>query len=677
MLFAQEKFTLEDFRISLEQITSAPQHIWVNSGYSTVQPRRHSVMGVDEFFSPPFAAKNFHFSVEVQADTFLIKDIGSFGKGDVGLLYAGGAWYPHKIIRRGTYHHLKNDRLLSLRVISELLPLYGQSGFLLKIRMTNRGQDKIRLNLLPKLMPGNPTFVPLDNWSYGQPKADTLEIVKSSDYIWKTDKTQIGLFQENTQPELEPGGTSTSYFIVLLAAANAELPERCNAQQLEHHAEDTWAKRLAKYTRNIPALESDIEGLQAYYERSILSGLICIWENPDFKVNPHLTTSGMDGGAMCTYLWDSAGYAPNLVTCMLDSAVIDIAKQMVNIDLEKHYAFSPGGAGVGVRYAYSPNVFTGLVSSISKFLGPDQFLFDAAKTLILNDEKNQDKSTHLIDYGLQKNLLEMRGAGWEHFVVSPNAERVWCLNELAEMGEYLHQNPKELKEWKKQADCIKQSVRKELWDNDIGWWKSVYPNGFSDHVYSIQAFDALPTSVCDSAMTDALISHIRRGAFLGDYGISSVSAEDDLHYEVVDTDWSGGGAFTGDGPQLALDLYEIDRPEIAWDVLKRHFWMGKQLLYYPQEHYADKPSSPSHKRANVVAGLCGAEAVLFGLIGFQPEYNGQLWIHPHPAREGFINVRGFRYKENTIDVELARDHFSVKKNNVLLYKGIPKKMRIL
>ena len=170
---------------------------------------------------------------------------------------------------------------------------------------------------------------------------------------------------------------------------------------------------------------------------------------------------------------------------------------------------------------------------------------------------------------------------------------------------------------------------------------------------------------------------LRDGAFLGDFGVTSISAEDSLHYEVLDTDWSGGGAYTGDGPQLALTLYEIDRAELAWDVLKRHFWMGAHLIYYPQEHYVDKPMVPAHKRANVVAGLSGAEAILFGLIGFQPQYDGQLWINPHPVSEGFIKVQGLTYKDNSFDIELASDKLIVIRNNTVLFEGSPGKMRIL
>jgi len=674
---AQGKYSLQDFALSLHAVSSSPEHIWVNSGYSTVQPTFDTVMGVGEFYSPPFAAKDLRLQIEVQGDTLRIPDTGSRGKGDVGLLYAGGTWFPHKVVRKGTYHHLKNGRLVSLAVVSELIPLYEQHGFVEKILLTNRSPQTVRVSLSVRLDPGHPTLVPLSQWGYGQPKAKAGTLDQVSPSLWKTAEMQIGLLEQNTRMELSAGGSSTAYVAVMLVPVDREFSLRWDGRQMEEKTIAAWNQRLARYTKNIPILNSTIAGLESYYKRAVLSGLVCIWENNQFKVNPHLATSGMDGGGLCCYLWDSGGYAPHMVTCMLDSAIIPIARQMVAIDLEHYYAFTPGGEGVGVRYSYSPNVFMHLVSSIARFLRPDEQLLTAAKELILGDELKQDPRTHLIDYGKQVNLLEMRGAGYEHFVVSPNAERVWCLNELADWGEVLGWNPAQRREWREKAELIRRSLRRELWDEKVRWWRSVYPDGYVDHVYSIQCFDALPTGVCSEAMIDAMLSHLRPGAFLGDYGVTSVSAEDEVHYEIVDTDWSGGGAYTGDGPQLALVLYQQNRPELAWEVLKRHFWMGQHLLYYPQEHFCDKPTSPGHKRANVVAGLTGAEAILFGLIGLQATSDGQLWIHPHPVKEGLIKIQGFGCRNNRIDVELAPNRLVLIKNDRLLYEGAVKKMRVM
>ena len=54
--------------------------------------------------------------------------------------------------------------------------------------------------------------------------------------------------------------------------------------------------------------------------------------------------------------------------------------------------------------------------------------------------------------------------------------------------------------------------------------------------------------------------------------------------------------------------------------LKTAFLDGKAFIYYPQEHFSDKPISPEHKRANEVSGEEQKQS--FWTIGFQSEYDG-------------------------------------------------------
>jgi hypothetical protein len=271
----------------------------------------------------------------------------------------------------------------------------------------------------------------------------------------------------------------------------------------------------------------------------------------------------------------------------------------------------------------------------------------------------------------------MQGAGYEHFVVSPNAERSLCLKQLAEMGKQAGVTTAEIDDWNEQGDKIIEAVRKELWDKDKQWFASTYPDGFKDYVHTIQVFDAMGAGACTPEMEKVLISELNDKGYLGIYGVAAVAKSDQKHYEVLDTDWSGGGSYIGDGPQLALTLYHRGYPKEGWDVLRRHFWMGRHFPYYPQEHFCDRPMAPSHKRANEFAGLCGAEAILFGLIGFQPQYDGTLFINPQITVDGTINVNGFVYRNNTFDVKVSRSALLVRKNGETIYEGAAKRVRIL
>jgi hypothetical protein len=671
---AAEKFKLEDFSIQLEQVTSSPSHVWVSSGYTTVNPNYPTVTGVNDFFSPPFAARKFNLRVNLWADSHFIPDNGSYGKGDVGMLYAGGIWYPHKIVRYGTYHHLTGDKLISLHLTSELIPLIGQSGFMEKIIIRNRAETSVEIKAASKLAPGNPDIIPLNKWEFSPPQSETNNADSTGTDVWSNGVVKMRLYTENETLRLAPGETAVSVATVIVDKNKANLPETVNAKQLETATVDAWKKRLDTYTKNIPVLSSNIDGLNDYYKRSLISGLVCIWENPAFALNPFFATSGVDGGGICTYLWDNAGYAPNTVSMMFGPQMIEIARKMVEIDLEKYYAYSLDGSGIGVRYSYSPWSFTTLMSSIFKFSGPQKDLFEYNKKLILNDERRKN-SNNLIDYGFQHNLLEMRGAGWEHIVASPNAERSWCLRQLADMGEMVGVKNTETNVWREQADDVITAVREKLWDEDKQWFASIYPNGYKDYVHSIQIFDALWAGACTPEMEKVVVGELRDGAYLGSHGVSSISKTDSVHFEVVDTDWSGGGAYSGDSPQVAMTMYDKGYPEVGWNVLKRVFWMGQNLLYYPQEHFVDRPMAPVNKRANNAAGLTGVEAILFGVLGIQPTYGGELYIHSQLS-EGNINIRDFVFKQNHFDVEATTTHLTVKRNGEVIYDGVPKQVKI-
>ncbi len=253
----------------------------------------------------------------------------------------------------------------------------------------------------------------------------------------------------------------------------------------------------------------------------------------------------------------------------------------------------------------------------------------------------------------------MRGVGYEHIVASPNAERAWSLRHLADLADLAQDADAPTAAWRTRADQIIESVRTTLWDDERGWFKALYPDGYEELVYSVQIFDALRAGACTPAMTDELLTHLHDGAFLGAYGVHSVSQADSRHFELNDPDWSGGGAFSGEGPQLALTLFEQGFPELAVDVLQRHFWLGQHLPYIPQEHYADRPMAPPHKRANISAGLAGAEAILHGLVGLQPQLDGTLWLDPQLVGDGALEVAGYGFRGHRVDVALSESALTV------------------
>lgn len=97
-------FRLEDFSMDLRKCTAPWKYIWVNSGFSTCALRKETVTEAQGLYAPPFAAPDTALSFSLEADGHSIEDTGNKGKGDCGLLFAGGTWLPDRIARKGTYH---------------------------------------------------------------------------------------------------------------------------------------------------------------------------------------------------------------------------------------------------------------------------------------------------------------------------------------------------------------------------------------------------------------------------------------------------------------------------------------------------------------------------------------------------------------------------------------------
>ncbi|MER5915391.1 hypothetical protein ABT124_34360 [Streptomyces sp. NPDC001982] len=635
--------------------------LWTSSGWSTTALAQGTVCGVGACYAPPYAAPQARLAVVLEADHIRITDTGAPGMHGTGLLPAGGTWRLDGIERHGTYHRRHEGRLVSLQVRSELTPLHGRPGYALRVAVRNRADRELTLRLLPELTAGPVGEVPLGAWGWMPPEPETAA------------QSPVALVHGPLEVALGPVDEAVFELAVLLDGAGpGGSPGELTAQ-----SRTLTSRRAARALARVPRLTTDVPGLDAYYRRSLASGLVCLWDNPAFATVPFPATSGIDGGALCAYAWDTGGYAPHTLALLLGRGVADVLEAMVKADLTDHYAIAPDGSGTGVAYAYSGWSLMTLAHAAACH---DGIAPDLVARLHEAEAQLADRfpaAGELRDYGAQHNLLEMRSTGWEHVVASPNAERAWSLDLLAELAE-ASGAPVPAAPLRARAHRILKAVAEELWDAEAGWFRSRYPDGHTELAYSVQAFDALRAGACTPAMADALLTHLRDGAFLGPYGVSSVSAEDRLHYELGDIDWSGGGSYTGEAPQLALTLWERGEPRLAWDVLRRVLWMGEHFPYYPQDHYCDRPAAPPRgRRANVIAGLTGAEAVLLGLTGLRPQVEGALDVSPPAWLPGELELRGLRYRGHEIDLRLSTDACEASVDGRVIHTGAPAPLRIL
>lgn len=651
-------YQTSDFDFELRR--SGAEVLWTTSGWSTAAAVPLTVCGVGACFAPPYAAPRDRLAVVLEADGVRIEDTGTHGMHSIVLLSQGGTWRLDGIERRGNYHRRHAGGAVSLEVRSELTPLHGHPGYALRITVRNRSGRALTLNVLPELTTGPVGQVPLDAWGWMQPEPDAAG---------------GGAVLRHGELTATPGPGDEAVFelaVLLDGSRPAGTPgEWAQASRA------CVARRTSAALERIPRLETDIPGLEEYYRRSLASGLVSLWDNPAFAVTPFPATSGIDGGALCAYAWDTGGYAPHTLSLMLGSRVADVLEAMLKADLTDHYAIAPDGSGTGVAYAYSAwsLVMLAYAAACHDGIGPG-----LVARLHETETQLADRFAavgELRDYGAQENLLEMRTSGWEHVVASPNAERAWSLDLLAELSEATGA-PVVPGPLRAQAGRIREAVARELWDVEAGWFRSRYPDGHTELAYSIQGYDALRAGACTPPMTEALLGHLRDGAFLGPYGVSSVSGEDRLHYELGDMDWSGGGAYTGEAPQLAQTLWEQGEPRRAWDVLRRVLWLGELFPYFPQEHSCERPAAPPrNRRANIIAGLTGVEAVLCGLAGLRPGVGGTLDLTPPDWLPGRLVLRGLHFRGHEIDLELAPGRCEISLDGRIIHAGAPTPLRIV
>ena len=657
-------YSLDDFDIELERVVPNAS-VWASSGWTTVTFLSKTVCGVGAFFGPPLAAPDASLTVMFDVEEQPLLDHAHPELAN-HLLSQGGQWRPGRITRNGTYHRYAEGRLISFRVETHLVPCREGTGYLLTIAVRNRGDQALPLRLRPTFAAGGLRHLPPNEWHFDTPNPGRRaeQLGPSS---WGNDEAVATLTLDLASRPLAPGEEQVSY----LAVAMEPQPRAVQVKRLSDLAQPTgtwWQDTLARHLDQVPTLFSDIPGLEPYYRRSLMSGLVCLWDSPAFLTSPFLSTGGLDGGNMCAYIWDVCGYAPNMVTMLLGSSARQTVDVLAAIDFKQHYAATLDGSGVGVAYAYSAWALICLIQSLSACQGIDAALVERAFDVFEDAHARYSLDGELLDFGDQENLLEMRTAGWEHVVPSPNAERAWCLHALADLAD-IYGASLDTKDLRRRASLIREAVQRELWDEKAGWFRCRYPDGHSELIYSVQVFDVIRAGCCTSEMAAALVSHIRDGAFLDNYGVSSVSCEDEIHYEVGDPDWSGSGAYEGEATTLALTLWEQRRGTLAWDVLRRLFWMGEQLPYFPQEHYCHRPDVPKHKRMNVIAGLAGAEAILFGLMGLVITPDGRLLFDPQQSVDGNIELRDFRFRDHSIDIDLGPERCRVAVDGKWVHEG--------
>jgi hypothetical protein len=618
------------------------------------------VLSFRGLYAPPYASSDFALEGRVGGE---IVATGRY------------IWYPFAAERQG---EVAGTRIAS---VTTLCP--GRRAALLSITFENRTAESKALPLQFTVRGG------LDyvrEWEFGKPNAvketsvaaETNRLIKSNDagaIVIGADFRRLRWEPWSshwvTQIRLRPKETQTHHMCVAIgdpiAAADDCRAALADPERTMQDARRRWSERVAGLFARLPRLEASDKWLEAYYNRSLLHLLLNQWQVPEFLLHPYYSTGSINGGCVCSYLWDF-GEAWEVLPLYDPAADREHIKRFLSIDLTSHFAFSPiTGEAFGPWYPVNQEKIIRSIYYYVLFTGDTPFLTDkvGGKTILdwviyqamVGDDRNHPVA--LIDYGNGNHHLELRGKyRYDNYLPDLNGRRydnyvaAYHLSVLAgHPAPYLLERAAELKRLLKDA----------MWSPEHKWFFHLAPDLSKQLRYTIQMFKLIGSDVLDREEEEGLVGHINEHEFLSAYGMHSMSKLDEA-YDQVDIDNGGGGSYVSFPPQIAERLYRAGHPDVAADILHRILWLGERLPYWGDSQVAnamdyrrDTPLQCS------IGAAAGAQAIIFGMFGVGVTPDGDIAIDPQPpAWSPEIRLSGLTLRGCTMDISANRRSYEVR-----------------
>lgn len=642
---------------------------------SSLRTPEYSVAATDCFQGCPYTDTGFHLDVITNGETVKPK---------------GWVWLPNAMKRFGETNEFKMETVVAV--------VPKKRRFVMKVTYFNKLSKPLQMPFQIEYT-ANPRYE--DNWDFLGPQAVKIKDLKTKEvkngvYVESdtaqaviTTSQEVELFElaRLLQGEItiKPQGEKVVYITCELGKS-VEKDLSITEDGYEALLDSSFEWFLSESQRiydNLPRLSSDNPKLDNLYYRSLVTYILCRWENPDLCAVPYFSTGSINGACMCSYLWDYCGglmLHPIYDTYGNKKQLLAYLKN----DLTTSYALNPVTAGkVGPWYQVNQEKIICMVYYHVLFTGEKEFLNAKVegKTVIewmkhyayACDQGEENNS--LFDYGKSgfDHLELRRGILYDGIMPDLNARRYMNYMRVWELTKVAGEPDDNLKE---RALGLKEKL-KELWNDEINWYNFIDSSGKRDVRYTVQMFKFLNSPVIDQKEREGLISHLNETEFLSKFGLHSMSKLD-VAYDQEDIDNGGGGICTHFTMQICGQLYQMGYDELATDILSRVYWWGERMPYMGDSCAANMiKNREDTPLQGDISSVSAAQMIFFFIFGIRADFEGNITISPvknRPAK--MMKIHNARLCSKVFSVEIDGDEFKVCFNDKVYNAQIGQEIKI-
>lgn len=686
-----KKFSQQLFSMPREKMTLDDDQLYLFNGRGFASPCEYGMTAITNLRFFPIEIWKYQFNLNFVDDVskIVIRDDTPFvweewqreGKGwdPCGANFRPGApmvlipqretWEPNNYYRKGVFHKQFADRWVSFGMETWTSVSHLNDEVFLKIKLFNRDAKELKITIVPQQKA--PSFTPLTQSS----TTNGLFSIASEDTKIEVSADIASVDKQGFHVTI-PARSSVVWNFSISIKKKTETSTPAFQQDIASCIDASQRATAAVFdlaTEALPTVQTNSKRINDLYDRSILTLLTCRYTRADYKTNPFF----MIGNWPFATTWDNS-FAAGIMG-LLDARNLKetIKMHMREGKMQSSYMSCYSDFMMPIIYLNEPFALQNLLEAYLLQTGDwgilaekagEHTVFEWLKLWVKELRMGYTNSQGFIDLGYStEKIIEIRTDGYNHVVPIMNLLSIDFYRKVSEWGKQVGDTESaQYLDWSRE---LQQKVDQTLWNEEKGWYDNLYPDGTKQAVWTFHIFDVLNKDYLDGSKRMKMISHIKDGEFLGEYGMYSISLHDSLHFDKVDSDWGGGGQYAGAPMRIAKDLYQIGNDKLGWDILKRFAGYTRTMPYFAQNPSTDKPHNDKSSMAYQISATAAAEAVLFGLFGLQPTTEDTLVIAPCYNQElGTAYLKNYKLRGDRYDVTLTEYYYEVFKNGVSLGK---------